>query len=241
MDQDPFIHSYTSTLGALLQAFEKLNKLEAARGNTVKVTAISPSVITDQPQLDFEDIDQLDLRFAVEEVNKIKGAVGANRIDILLGEQATVDKVSAYLPTCTWLHLACCGHQDSSDPLKSCLMLYGGELELAQILNTVLPRAEFAFLSGGQTRTGDAKLENESLHLAGAMICAGFCGAIGTMWGIADWDTPKVANLVYNELFKNNRVPRVDEAAHALNVAVQTMRRHGVPLHRWLPFVHIGV
>jgi len=228
-------------LGALLQAFEKLNELEAARGNTVKVTAIAPSVITGKPQLDFEDIDQSDLQFAVEEVNKIKGAVGENRIDILLGEQATVDRVSAHLPACTWLHLACHGHQDSSDPLKSCLMLYGGELELAQILNTALPRAEFVFLSGCQTRTGDAKLENESMHLAGAMICAGFCGAIGTMWGIVDWDMPKVANLVYSELFKNNRVPKVDEAAHALNVAVQTMRRHGVPLHRWLPFVHIGV
>jgi CHAT domain-containing protein len=168
-------------LGALLQAFEKLSELEATRGNTVKVTAIAPSVITDQPQLDFEDIDQSDLQFAVEEVNRITSAVGANRIDILLGEQVTVDRVSAHLPTCTWLHLACHGHQDPSDPLKSCLMLYGGELELAQILNTALPRAEFAFLSGCHTRMGDAKLENESMHLAGAMICAGFCGAIGTM------------------------------------------------------------
>jgi CHAT domain-containing protein len=228
-------------LGALLQAYEKLIVLEAARGNTVNVTVIAPSVITEQPQPDFEEIHQSDLPFAVEEVNKITGAVGENRIHMLLSKQATVDNVSTHLPTCTWLHLACHGHQDSSDPLKSCLMLYGGELELAQILNTVLPRAEFAFLSGCQTRTGDAKLENESMHLAGAMICAGFCGAIGTMWGIADWDMPKVANLVYSELFKNDRVPKVDEAAHALNVAVQTMRRHGVPLHRWLPFVHIGV
>jgi CHAT domain-containing protein len=107
-------------LGALLQAFEKLNKLDPVRGNTVKVTTIAPTVITDQPQLDFQDIDQSDLQFAVEEVNKIQGAVGENRIDILLVEQATVDKVSAHLPTCTWLHLACHGHQDPSDPLKSC-------------------------------------------------------------------------------------------------------------------------
>jgi len=215
--------------------------LEAARGNTVKVTVMAPSVITGQPQPDFEEIHQSDLPFAVEEVNKITGAVGENRVDMFLSEQATVDNVSAHLPTCTWLHLACHGYQDSSDPLKSCLMLYGGELELGQILNTALPRAEFVFLSGCQTRTGDAKLENESMHLVGAMICAGFCGAIGTMWGIADWDMPKIANIVYTELFKNNRVPKVDEAAHALNVAVQAMCRHGIPLHRWLPFVHIGV
>jgi len=207
--------------------------LEGGQGNTAKVTVIAPSVIAGQKPHD--------IPYAVEEVKKITSAVGANRIDILLGEQASVNKVSAHLPTCRWLHLACHGHQDPSDPLKSCLMLYGGELELVQLLNIALPRAEFVFLSGCQTRTGDAKLENESMHLAGAMICAGFCGAIGTMWGIADWDMPKVANLVYSELFKNGRVPKVDEASHALNVAVQTMRRKGVPLHRWLPFVHIGV
>jgi CHAT domain-containing protein len=220
-------------LGALLQAYEKLDVPEAAKGNTVKITVIAPSVIAGQKQHD--------IPYAVEEVKKITSAVGENRIDILLGKQAIVNEVSAHLPTCTWLHLACHGHQHSSDPLKSYLMLHGGELELAQILETALPRAEFAFLSGCETRMGDAKLVNESMHLAGAMICAGFCGAIGTMWGIADWDMPKVANMVYTELFKNNRVPKVDEAAHALNVAVQTMRRHGVPLHRWLPFVHIGV
>jgi CHAT domain-containing protein len=220
-------------LGSLLQAYEKLNMLTATGRNTVNITVIAPSVIADQPQLD--------LPYAFEEVNKIRSAAGENRINTLLGEQATVHQVSCHLSTGTWQHLACHGYQDPSDPLKSCLMLHDGELELAQILNTALSSAEFVFLSGCETRMGDAQLVNESMHLAGGMILAGFCGAIGTMWSIADFDMPKVANIVYHELFKEGKDPKVTEAAQALHVAVQTMRRHGVPLHRWLPLVHIGV
>jgi len=85
-------------LGALLQAYEKLDVLEAAKGNTVKITVIAPSVIAGKKQHD--------IPYAAEEVKKIASAVGANRIDILLGKQATVNEVSAHLPTCTWLHLA---------------------------------------------------------------------------------------------------------------------------------------
>jgi hypothetical protein len=55
-------------LGTLLQAYEKLNVLEAAKGNTVKITVIAPSVIADQKQHD--------LLYAVEEVKKITSAVG---------------------------------------------------------------------------------------------------------------------------------------------------------------------
>jgi len=53
LGQDPFIHSYTSTLGTLLQAYEKLNVLEAAKGNTVKIIVIAPSVIADQNSMTF--------------------------------------------------------------------------------------------------------------------------------------------------------------------------------------------
>ena len=198
----------------------------------VKVTLIAPSATSGQPQLD--------LAYAVEEISKIRSAVGKDQFNLLLGEQATVSQVSSCLPTSTWLHLVCHGHQDPEEPLKSCLFLYNGELELGAILSKKLSEAEFVFLSGCETRMGDANLTNESMHLAGAMIFAGFCGAIGTMWGVADFDMPKVANLVYNELFGRGKVPSVTEAANALNVAIQTMRKAGLPLHRWLQFVHIG-
>jgi hypothetical protein len=33
----------------------------------------------------------------------------------------------------------------------------------------------------------------------------------------------------------------VDEAAQALKHATSAMRKKNVPLHRWLPLVHMGV
>jgi hypothetical protein len=49
-------------------------------------------------------------------------------------------------------------HQDPEEPLKSCLFLYNGELELGAILSKKLSEAEFVFLSGCETRMGRVPL-----------------------------------------------------------------------------------
>jgi CHAT domain-containing protein len=127
------------------------------------------------------------------------------------------------------------------DPPKSCLQLYGGTLELETILHTPLPNAEFVFLAGCETAKGDGELVNESFHLGGAFIAAGFQGAIATMWSMCDNDGPVVAEVVYGHLFTGDKRPRAANAAQALQLAVQNLREAGVPYERWVPFIHLGI
>jgi CHAT domain-containing protein len=228
----PFIQSYTSTLSALIQANVR-QKLTRAGKNSITVTTVGVSEIPGKAHLHLPSV--------VSEINGIRAAVGEERTHILLDKDATLDKVSSHLVTSTWLHLACHGQQDPDKPLKSHILLYDGTLELAQILNASLPNAEFVFLSACQTATGDARLVNESMHLAGGLIFAGFLAAIGTLWNMSDSDGPKIAQDVYGKLFADGRNPNVTETAEALKMAVQKLRDQGAPFQQWMPFIHIGV
>jgi CHAT domain-containing protein len=114
-------------------------------------------------------------------------------------------------------------------------------LELETILQTPLPNAEFVFLAGCETAKGDGVLVNESFHLGGAFIAAGFQGAIATMWSMCDKDGPVVAEAVYGHLFAGDKRPQTSNAAKALQLAVQNLCEAGVPYERWVPFIHIGI
>ncbi|KAF8895554.1 hypothetical protein BD779DRAFT_1500178 [Infundibulicybe gibba] len=89
---------------------------------------------------------------------------------------------------------------------------------------------------------GDATLTNESMHLAEGLMAAGFCGVIGTLWATADDDSALVAKGVYRRLFKPaDANPDVAQAAYALHVVVQAMRKRNLGFHRWMQLVHMGV
>ncbi|KAJ7870371.1 CHAT domain-containing protein, partial [Mycena leptocephala] len=149
--------------------------------------------------------------------------------------------VKRQLNDCAWVHLACHGSQNLIEPPKSCLQLYGGTLELETILQMPFPNAEFVFLAACQTAKGDTELMNESFHLGGGFIAAGFQGVIATMWSMCDTDGPVVAEAVYNHLFGRGERPHVSDAAKALQLAVRKIRDAGVPYERWVPFIHLGV
>ncbi|KAJ7446095.1 CHAT domain-containing protein [Mycena latifolia] len=225
---DKFIQSYTSTLSALLEASSKQPAMCQPTVGVIGVTYSGPNRHANLPAV-------------AQEIKKIVGIVGQENVRTIISEQATPDSVKSQLQDCPWIHLACHAKQDLDDPPKSYLRLYGGNLELETILKSPLPNAEFVFLSACQTAMGDAQLTNESFHLAGGLITAGFRGAIATMWSILDSDGPVVAEAVYTNLFGNGRQPQAADAAKALQGAVRKMRDNGVAYERWLPFIHIGV
>ncbi|KAJ6538403.1 CHAT domain-containing protein, partial [Mycena sp. CBHHK59/15] len=176
-----------------------------------------------------------------QEITKIVSIVGEQNVQSLLGDQATVEAVKLQLQDCSWVHLACHGQQNLHDPPRSCLQLYEGILDLETILRMPLSHAEFVFLAACQTAMGDAELANESFHLGGGFIAAGFRGAIGTMWSMLDQDGPVLAEAIYSHLFGNGKKPQATNAAKALQLAVRKLRDSGVSYERWVPFIHIGV
>ncbi|KAJ7277765.1 CHAT domain-containing protein, partial [Mycena rebaudengoi] len=226
---DTFIQSYTPTLGALLEANSKTPSIDPPHIGLVGVTHTGPR--RDQELLGVE-----------EEITTINSIAGKQyHIQSLIGESATVDSVKQTLNDCAWMHLACHGEQNIMEPPKSCLQLYGGILELKTILQMSLSNAEFVFLAACQTAKGDAGLVNESFHLGGGFIAAGFQGAIATMWSIMDEDGPVVAETVYNHLLGSGHRPQASDAAKALQLAVRRLRDAGVPYERWVPFIHLGI
>jgi CHAT domain-containing protein len=226
---DDFIQSYTSTLGALLDAYskEKLASPPLTVG-VVGVTHTGPSQRSGLPGVE-------------REVTKILSIIGENQIQSLVGENATVEAVKQNLQNCSWVHLACHGKQDRNDPPQSCLQLFDGTLALETILRMPLLNAEFVFLAACQTAMGDATLANESFHLGGGFIAAGFRGAIGTLWSMMDEDGPDIVETVYTHLFAGGRQPEAADVALGLQMAVRKMRGSRVPYQRWVPFIHMGV
>ncbi|KAJ7801676.1 CHAT domain-containing protein [Mycena leptocephala] len=220
---DEFIHSYTATLGSLLDAYAKKPFSTAPKLAVVAVTH------TDSNRSN-------SLKGVAPEVNQIVSIAKD-----LLGDQATVDAVKLQLQDCSWVHLACHGYQNLEFPTESYLQLYGGKLELDSILRMPLPNAQFVFLAACQTAMGDAKLVNESFHLGGGFITAGFQSAIGTMWSMNDSDGPTVAEIVYSHLFREGQQPTHTDAAKGLQLAVKELKSRKVPYERWVPFIHIGV
>lgn len=102
------------------------------------------------------------------------------------------------MATHDWVHLACHGTQDLDDPTRSAFALYDGSFTLASLMHKDLPSAQIAVLSACQTATD--KLSEEAVHLAAAMLYAGFRSVIGTMWAISDDTAPIVARVFYKDL-----------------------------------------
>ncbi|KAJ7676193.1 CHAT domain-containing protein [Mycena rosella] len=221
---DQFIHSYTATLGSLLDARNKESAVPK-----FGVVAVTHTGLGHENYL--EGVGQ--------EVHRIRSVVPD--LKCLEAEKAIPEAVKLHLQDCSWLHLACHGAQDSTDPTKSRLLLYEGSLELGTILRMPLSNAEFVFLGACQTAMGDAELLNESFHFGGGFIAAGFRSAVGTLWSMDDRDGPSVAENFYTHLFRDGRRPRATDTAEALRSTVGELRANNTPYARWVPFIHMGV
>jgi CHAT domain-containing protein len=161
---------------------------------------------------------------------------------VLEGKEGTKKHVTQGIEDCTWLHLACHGIQRPDEPTKSALILEDGYLTLEEIIKLNLPKAEFAFLSACQTTTGDEKLSEEAVHLAGGTLLAGYRGVVATMWSIQDDLAPEVTDAFYGHIVKDGERPDNKKAAEALHLSVQKLRKKdGVKFIDWIPFVHLGV
>ncbi|TFK72806.1 hypothetical protein BDN72DRAFT_282383 [Pluteus cervinus] len=159
----------------------------------------------------------------------------------LVGKSATPGKVVEELKAATWVHFACHGAQDVY-PARSALILANRtRLKITELTKLSLPQAQFAFLAACQTAKGTAQTSNESAHLTGGMLVAGYRSVIGTMWRISDYYAPDIADRFYAKMFEGSQVPDYKRAAFALHDAVKTLRRDkNLDFVDWVPFIHAG-
>ena len=219
------VSSYTPTLTALIdghrpQAHTKPNLLAVA----LPLESGLPCVK--------KEIDTLE-----------KHAQGLN-FQKLMESGATVENVVMGMQESNWVHFACHGVQEISDPTKSSLLLAkGANLTLLDMSRLSLPHAGLAYLSACQTATGAEHLSEEAVHLTAGMLSAGYRGVIGTMWSISDDDAPKVADAVYAHLLKDTN-PDLTQAAFALHEAVKKLCNESEgkkSFFSWVPYIHVGI
>jgi hypothetical protein len=154
----------------------------------------------------------------------------------------TKEDILSRLSDASIFHVSCHGHQDLHDPLDSGFILRDKMLRLADLMRLKLPHARLAFLSACETAKGDKNQPDQAVHLAAAMLFAGFPSVVGTMWSMGDVDGPVVAESVYSELFTSGSEEiDMDVLPYALDAAVHRLRALGVGPSRWAPYIHVGL
>jgi CHAT domain-containing protein len=174
---DYFVASYTSTLSSLLSA---RRECQPVRRSDLKMLLAAAA----QPCRSWQP-----LPFAREDIRVIRELVPTESlITYTLHLQdsddvdATLHDVLTHLPKTSLIHLACHGHQNPTDPLKSGFIMSDGMLSVTALMAFHLPRAIFAFLSACEMAKSDGQRPGQVIHLAATMLFAGFKSVIGTMW-----------------------------------------------------------
>ncbi|KAG8931225.1 hypothetical protein FRC02_003040 [Tulasnella sp. 418] len=228
---DLYISSYTPTLTALISSHHRL--------------ALEPSIaptllLIGQPNVQ----EKHEIYWVRDELRRIQRIIPS--VQLLVNENGTHDSVIEGLRSHRWIHLALHGSQNLHEPFQSHFHLYDKPLTLLDIIQAQLPEAEFAFLSACHSASGDEFTPDETIHLATGLQFSGFRSVIGTLWKMADADGPVVAEEVYKYMFRRGRnihggvLVDIRDAAAALNIAMNILRARGVPVDRWISFVHIG-
>jgi hypothetical protein len=233
------ISSYVTSLDSLLRA-QKRHRQGAVNG--LKLLAVSQLNTPNLPPLPQSIVEAEKLVEAVH-LAAVRSEGCSKDIMHLDGSDATVNRVSAALDSCSWVHFACHGFQDPVLGMNSAFALHDGQLELSEIASKRLSNGQFAFLSACHAASGLKELPGEAMHLAAGIQFAGFLSVIATMWSIRDDDAPKVADHTYRYLFRNG-LQGLDpsEAATALNRAILHLREDpNITIDRWAPFIHFGI
>ncbi|KAG8948078.1 hypothetical protein FRC03_000847 [Tulasnella sp. 419] len=232
-----YVSSYTPTLMTLSRS--RQTSQSRARSSIPQLLIVAQSSAPNQPKLPSVPVEVAIIEKIVPCVTKVQDEGGTR--------EAVLDS----LPQSPWVQFTCHGSKNPR-PFDSCFHLYKETLTITDIIQARLPDAQYAFLSACHSAAGDAKIPDETIHLAAALQFSGFRSVIGTMYAMADADGPALAEQIYKYMFR--RVGRgkgretvengVDfrDSAEALHNAIKALRerKEGFPLEKWINFVHIG-
>ncbi|KAF8434591.1 CHAT domain-containing protein [Boletus edulis BED1] len=224
---DLYISSYTPTLTALIRARRHSPSTSVASQGKhfVAIGQAKAAGETELPSVGAE------LDIIGQSVSDLATFM---RID---GEDSCVSRVIEELGKNEWVHLACHGLPNRTQPLDSAFALHDGHFTVQQIIGCDLKNPEFAYLSACHTTVGYEESPDEVIHLASAMQFVGFRSVIGTMWAVDDGATTAIASTFYQYMV--DEVGRLDHtrAAFALN---KTMKSVKIPFDQRILYIHLG-
>ncbi|KAG1816875.1 CHAT domain-containing protein [Suillus subaureus] len=228
--EDLYICSYIPTLSALIRSRQSMKK--RVFPSFVAIGQGQPGAGKGKALLAVDS--------ELELVHKLVPAMA--NCTTISGDAATRVGALEALQENTWVHLACHGKQDPTQPYDSHFVMRDEHLTLLDIMDKDIPHAEFAFLSACHTAVGDEETPDEVIHLAAGLQFSGFKSVVGTLWEVDDAVAKHVVEAFYKYMFneKDSGVMDCTKAAWALNCATHAVKTK-VPLEQRMVFVHIGV
>jgi CHAT domain-containing protein/tetratricopeptide (TPR) repeat protein len=225
---DLYISSYTPTLDTLLRARKHTRPLLDNPSFAV-VGASEPLGETPLPLVTAE------LSLVAERVRD------HSHVTLLANKDATIERATDTFKRCEWLHLACHGIPNETQPFDSSFALHDGHLTLNKLVQSEFQNPDFAFLSACRTTVGDATTPDEVIHLAAAMQFGGFRSVIGTVLPVDDAVAGRIVSAFYTHMLNGSSV-RLDcsMAAVALHKSLKALRGK-IPFDQQIVFIHIGV
>jgi CHAT domain-containing protein/tetratricopeptide (TPR) repeat protein len=221
-----YISSYTPTLAALIHA--RRHDPSNSTTEQTRFIAIGQAKAAGESELvsvgaELDTIGQ-----------RVDGLATFTRID---GEESCTFRVIEELGRNEWVHLACHGLPNRTEPLESAFALHDGHFTIQRIIGCDFKNPKFAYLSACHTTVGDEKSPDEVIHLASAMQFVGFRSVIGTMWAVDDGETNKITSAFYRHMVDESGRLDHTRAAFALN---KTMKSVDVPFDQRILYIHLG-
>jgi CHAT domain-containing protein len=168
------VSSYTPTLSALLNAQNKAPQTAPSHLDMLAIGEDARALRT-LPRL----------LFVESELITVEDTAKASKRDCTVDtipHHATVEGVTARIQAAHFVHLACHGTQDQTSALNSGFHLSDNKLTISELMDLNLDKAWFAYLSACETAKTDAQQPDQVVHIASAMLHAGFKSVVATMW-----------------------------------------------------------
>lgn len=178
---DYFVPSYTPTLGALLSALQQYSPIRKSAVRLLLATVPQPL----QPWAPLphvrEEVKCIEEAFTLDSqlthVSYRPALTGFTHF-----ADASCGDVLDGLAEADILHLACHGYHNLQSTLESGFIMHDKTLTITDLMRVNLPNSFLAFLSACETAKSAAAQQDQAIHLAAAMLFAGFKSVIGTMW-----------------------------------------------------------
>jgi tetratricopeptide (TPR) repeat protein len=171
---DYIVSSYTPTISALLRA--------QAQAPSIRSTDVDVLLVGEDCAKNRAMSKLWNIRTELACVDSIATTKRFGRTVETIATEATVRRVTERIKTASFVHLACHGLQHRTNALESGFYLNDDKLTISKLMELQLDRPWFAYLSACETAKGDAKQPDQVMHLAAAMLFAGFKHVVATMW-----------------------------------------------------------
>ncbi|MFF1872809.1 CHAT domain-containing protein [Kitasatospora herbaricolor] len=243
---DRVVSSYTPTIRALGYARQQSVAVQSPNDDRSLIVAMPTTPGQRALPYAAEEAALLAARLPAPVLLAEPDASTANEPFEPISKPPTRSAVFDELPHSAIAHFACHGAHDSADPSRSRLLLHDhatAPLTIASLTSVRLERARLAYLSACRTAFHGRELLDEAIHIAAAFQLAGFPHVIATLWEIYDPIAVSVADSFYSHLRteRDNNVPDVNRAAHALHDAVRALRdQHSNLPSLWAAYIHAG-